>query len=296
VAEPIPQTLRRSARWTTPAEEQVILGWLGDPDLAGYSVGEVFTRAWDAGTYVASMRTWYRVARRHQLVAKTRRSARQPPRAIPQLVARRAHQLWSWDITKLPARYVGQSFEFYVVIDVYSRFIVAHRVEPVESDVLAKAMFTDAFNRFNVTPEMIHSDGGPSMTSTTLKELFEQLTITQSKNRPRVSNDNPYSEAWFKTAKYHPSYPEQFDTINEAITWADNLVDWYNHEHRHSGIAWHTPASVLTGDHQRVQAERQAVLDQHYQAHTHRYTERPTVPDLPIEVWINQPERRLQID
>lgn len=294
---PKPHAQRRSAAWLAAEDEAVILDWLGNERYVDASIGEVFTLALDAGVYVASMRTWYRVGRRHRLSGIAhRRAASTPPRAIPELVARAPNDVWSWDITWLPTRYRGQSYAFYVALDVYSRLIVAHRVEAHESATLATAMFRDAVDRLQVIPQVIHADGGPSMTSQSVQELFVRLQITSSRNRPRVANDNPYSEAWFKTAKYHPSYPEEFATITDARVWADDIVGWYNHQHRHSGIAWHTPASVYDGSYRAITQRRQAVLDAHYQAQPHRYAHPPSAPVLPIESWINNPARRLQTD
>ena len=180
------------------------------------------------------------------------------------------------------------------MLDVFSRYVVAWRVEEREDDALAKAMFDSAFARHRMRPRVVHSDGGPSMTSSVVKELFADLGITASKNRPRVSNDNPYSEAWFKTAKYEPAYPEVFHTLGQARAWAAIFIDWYNTTHRHSGIAWHTPQSVFDGTWIDVQHARQATLDTAWAANPARFTSRPIAPDLPIEVWINDPARRFQ--
>jgi putative transposase len=291
-----PQRDRRSDRWLSDAEEKLIMEWLNTDPWQHTSAGEVYYVALDAGIYVASQRTWYRVAARQHLTRRPPRAAKYPPRAVPELVAATPNQVWSWDITKLPTPFTGQSYEFYVVIDLFSRYIVAHRVETVESDRLAKHMFTTAFDRLGVTPTIVHSDGGPSMTSKTLQQLFSDLTITTSRNRPRVSNDNPYSEAWFKTAKYHPGYPVDFHSLDQARTWADTFVDWYNTQHRHSGIAWHTPHSVYNGTFHQINHRRQTTLDTHHHQHPERYKNPPTAPELPIEAWINDPRRRLQTD
>jgi len=283
--------------WLTVAEEEVIVWWLTAEQWLATSIGELFTIAWDAGVYVGSRRSWYRVARRQVLPQRPpRRVATHPPRAIPELVATAPDQVWSWDITKLPARYRGHSFEFYVVLDVYSRCVVAWRVETRESDDLARAMFLDAFTQRGVTPQVVHSDGGPSMTSKTVQELFTDLLISTSRNRPRVSNDNPYSEAWFKTAKYHPSYPVEFADLDQARQWAQDLITWYNNHHRHSGIGWHTPGSVHDGSYRQITQDRQLVLDRHYADHPDRYPRPPKAPPVPIEAWINDPRRRLQTD
>jgi putative transposase len=297
VLQPVPHGDRRSERWLTSADEAVIVAWLTAEQWRTTSIGELFTIAWDAGVYVGSRRSWYRVAVRYILPQRPpRRVAKHPPRAIPELVATAPNQVWSWDITKLPSRFRGRSFEFYVVLDLFSRYVVAWRVETHESDELARDMFAAAFTLHGLTPRVVHSDGGASMTSKTVQQLFTDLTISPSRNRPRVSNDNPYSEAWFKTAKYHPSYPVEFDTLEDARTWAGELIAWYNQQHRHSGIAWHIPANVHHGTHPEITRQRQAVLDHHYAQHPDRYSRHPTAPQLPIEAWINDPRRRLQTD
>ena len=295
VADPVPHDQRRSDHWLSVHDELVIMAWVSAEQWLDTSIGELFAIAWDAGVYVASRRTWYRVARRYALPERPpRRRAAYPPRAIPELVATAPNQVWSWDITKLPTCFWGETFEFYVVLDLFSRYVVAYRVETRECEELAKDMFAEAFAQHQVRPRMVHSDGGASMTSNTVQQLFTALAISPSRSRPRVSNDNPFSEAWFKTAKYHPSYPEEFASLQQARAWAGELIDWYNHQHRHCGIAWHTPLSVFDGSYRRITKQRQAVLDDHYNQHPERYTRPPKAPEVPIEAWINDPRRRNQ--
>lgn len=293
-ADPVPHGERPAAAWLSPAERAQVVAQLGREDLANLSVGEAFVKVLDEGTYIASRSSWYRVAAAHKLSGDRRRTATHPPRTVPEQVAYQVGDLWSWDITKLPTPIRGAFFEFYVVLDVFSRYVVGWRVEEREDDDLAKAMFETAFNHHSMRPAVVHSDGGPSMTSSVIKELFADLKIVASKNRPRVSNDNPYSEAWFKTAKYAPAYPDAFNTIAEARRWAEEFVFWYNTEHRHSGIAWHTPQSVFDGTWIDIQQTRQATLDAAWQANPQRFTTPPKSPSLPIEVWINDPARRFQ--
>jgi putative transposase len=295
VADPIPHEKRRSDHWLSEQDELVILAWLTAEQWLGTSIGQLFIIAWDAGVYVGSRRSWYRVAARHLVPERPpRRVASHPPRAIPELLATAPNQVWTWDITKLPTRFRRQSFEFYVVLDLFSRYVVAYRVETRECDELARDMFAQAFTRHQATPRVVHSDGGASMTSKSVQQLFADLAVSPSRNRPRVSNDNPFSEAWFKTAKYHPSYPEEFATLAQAREWAAELIGWYNHQHRHSGIAWHTPVSVFDGSYREITRKRQSALDSHYAQHPERYTHPPKAPQVPIEAWINDPRRRTQ--
>lgn len=293
-ADPVPHSERPGKAWLSPAERAQIVAQLGRADLANLSVGEAFATVLDEGTYIASRSSWYRVAAGQGLSGDRRRTASHPPATVPEQVAYGVGDLWSWDITKLPTPIRGQSYEFYVVLDVFSRYVVAWRLEERECDQLAREMFDKAFAEHGIRPAVVHSDGGPSMTSSTVKELFADLNIETSRNRPRVSNDNPYSEAWFKTAKYEPAYPEVFASLAEARRWAAEFIDWYNAEHRHSGIAWHTPQSVFNGSWIDVQHARQATLDAAWQTNPQRFRKRPTSPRLPIEVWINDPTHRFQ--
>lgn len=293
-SDPVAHNQRTTPAWLTGAEQDQIVAQLAREDLAHLSVGEAFAVVLDEGTYIASRSSWYRIAAAHKLSGDRRRLATHPPRAVPEQVAYQVGDLWSWDITKLPTPVRGQFYEFYVVLDVFSRYVVGWRVEHHETDALAKDMFETAFTRHQMRPTVVHSDGGPSMTSSTIKELFADLGIEASKNRPRVSNDNPYSEAWFKTAKYAPAYPDVFHNLTDARAWAWAFVDWYNREHRHSGIAWHTPQSVFDSTWIDVQTARQRTLDTAWASSPARFTTRPISPSPPIEVWINDPAKRFQ--
>lgn len=287
VTTPIPHTARRSARWLTTGEEARILAWLDDPTHAACSVGERWAQALDAGQYVASERSWYRVARRHRR-GRPRR-APLPARSTPRLCASAPHAVWSWDITWLPAPIRGQHYACYVVLDVYSRMVVAHQVELRERGDVAAAMFQAAISRLGVTPQIVHADGGAAMTSEPVRAIFAHWGIAASQNRPSVPNDNPYSEAWFKTAKSHSTIPAIFPTLEDARAWVDRFVFWYNHHHRHSGLGWQTPVHVLTGQHQAITLHRQALLDASYAAHPARYARPPRAPVTPSEAWINKP-------
>ena len=165
--------------------------------------------------------------------------------------------------------------------------IVAWRVEDRECDDLARDMFTTAFTAYGTRPRVVHSDGGPSMTSKTLAVLFRDLSIDTSRNRPRVSNDNPYSESLFKTAKYTPGYPPYFTSLEHARGWAGTFVTWYNTEHRHSALAGYTPASMHDGSWTQQAAARQQAMHAHYRAHPRRYRQEPTVLTPPARATIN---------
>ncbi|WP_344572549.1 DDE-type integrase/transposase/recombinase, partial [Winogradskya humida] len=213
-------------------------------------------------------------------------------RTRPELVARGPQQVYSWDITKLAGPAKGVYYDAYVMIDIYSRFIVGARVHARESGPLAKSMMREVFDTHGV-PHVVHADRGTSMTSNSVAELLEDLTVTRSHSRPKVSNDNPYSEAWFKTLKYAPVFPDRFASLAQARVFMTEFVTWYNHAHRHSGIGLHTPAEVHHGRHHTVRDTREQTLTTARTANPERFTTAnvlPKVLDLPDQAWINRPQ------
>lgn len=297
VSNPVPHAQRGGKHWLSPQEQAAILDRIQEAFQAQISVYEAFYAALDAGDPIASLSSWHRLARRLEPQRPSHRKAQQRSSAIPELTTNQALQLWSWDISKLPLPLRGEYLEFYVVIDVFSRYIVGWRVEETESDELAKEMMEQAFAAEGATPQVIHSDGGASMRSNTLLEFYDELSIATTKNRPRVSNDNPYSEAAFKTAKYRPEYPQTFNTLDQAREWARQFVTWYNDQHAHSGLEGHTPASIHHDTWRPVHHARQATLDALYEAHPERFTRgRPQLKTPLAAATINQPKtkKRLQ--
>ena len=204
------------------------------------------------------------------LVAERRRLARHPAKVCPELVATAPQQVYSWDITKLAGPVKGTYFDAYVTIDVYSRYIVGAHVRTHESGLLAKELMEQIFAVHGV-PQVVHADRGTSMTSKTVAVLLADLEVTRSHSRPRVSNDNPYSESLFKTLKYGPDFPERFGSLWEARQFMDTFTNWYNHEHRHTGIGLHTPADVHFGLATDKAADRRAVLADARARHPHRF-------------------------
>lgn len=287
VADPVAHTARRAASWLEPDEQDTILGRLRAAFARGASVYQAYYEALDVGDPVASLSTWYRLARRLEPDRPVRRRAKHRASAVPSLLAHAPLQAWSWDITKLKGPYLRVTYELYVVVDVFSRMIVAWRVEEHEDDDLARDMFTDAFDRHGARPRVVHSDGGPAMRSNTLTGLFHALGVEVSRNRPRVSNDNPYSESLFKTAKYVPTYPVHFTSIEQARDWAKQFVAWYNLEHRHSSLEGHTPASVHDGSWLSVHRQRQTTLTRLHTEHPERFTKHPTARAPMAQVGIN---------
>ena len=207
---------------------------------------QIYAQLLDEGAYLCSVSTMYRVLRENTLVAERRRLARHPAKVCPELVATAPRQVYSWDITKLAGPVKGTYFDAYVMIDIYSRYIVGVHVHAHESGLLAKELMEEIFAVHGV-PQVVHADRGTSMTSKTVAALLADLEVTRSHSRPRVSNDNPYSESLFKTLKYGPEFPERFGSLSEARQFMDTFAQWYNHEHRHTGIGLHTPADVHYG-------------------------------------------------
>ncbi|WP_442972832.1 IS3 family transposase [Rhodococcus sp. G-MC3] len=279
------------------SERLRILGVLNCDRFADLAPLQIYAQLLDDGIYLCSVSTMYRVLRENRQVSERRRLARHPARACPELVATAPRQVYSWDITKLAAPVKGQYFDAYVMIDIYSRYIVGVRVHPHESGVLAKELMEQIFSIHGV-PHVVHADRGTSMTSKTVAALLADLEVTRSHSRPRVSNDNPYSEALFKTLKYGPRFPERFGSLSDARQFMDTFTDWYNHEHRHTGIGLHTPADVHYGLAARKAAERRAVLDAARAAHPHRFgtTATPKILDLPDTAWINKPAETTDTD
>lgn len=241
------------------------------------------------------MSTFYRILEENRQVKERRALAKHPPRAIPELVGTAPGQVLSWDITKLAGPVKGKYFDCYLMIDIYSRFIVGAHVHTSEAGVLAVEMMTEIFGIHGV-PEVVHADRGTSMTSKTVAALLSDLEVTRSHSRPRVSNDNPYSEALFKTMKYGPTFPERFASLGGARAFISEFVDWYNHDHQHPGIGYHTPANVHYGFAEGVAQRRSQTLAAARAKHPHRFstTADPKILALPESVWINDPAKRVK--
>jgi putative transposase len=271
-------------------EELQILAWLGEERFGDLSVQQVFWRILDEGGYVASMRTWYRVAARHRLSGDRRRQATHPPKTIPELCAAGPNQVWSWDISRVRIRVQKTPLHLYLIEDVFSRKCVGWRLEHRERDHLAAELIGHAVTAEGAKPHTLHADGGPSMTSDEVARLLKRLGIARSRSRPHVSNDNPFSESLFKTLKYDLDYPGIFDSYKQALDWIETFVARYNTDHRHSGLAGFTPDSVHDGSWTQTATKRQAVLDAHHCSRPGRYRRPPIVRTPPGTVWINKPK------
>lgn len=283
----LPRTPPPSA--LSAAERAAVLELLTSPAYVDLAIPQVWARELDEGRYWCSMSTMYRIARAAGQVSERRRQATHPPRIRPELAARGPSEVWSWDITALKGPAKGVWYKCYVVIDIFSRYVTGWLVAAAEDAVVAKDFLADAVRRNGCEPHTIHADRGGAMVSKPVSELLVDLGVLRSHSRPRTSNDNPYSEAQFKTMKYVPDFPERFGSLEDARRFCDGFFLGYNHEHRHSGIGWHTPASVHFGTAEQIQTQRQATLDRAHAAYPHRFARRPRAPRLSEVVWINRP-------
>lgn len=231
----------------------------------------------------------YRIARAAGQVRERRRLATHPARVRPELVAHGPSEVWSWDITALKGPTKGIWYKCYVILDIFSRYVTGWLVAAAEDAIVAKDFLDDAINRNGHRPHTVHADRGGAMVSKPVSELLVDLGVLRSHSRPRTSNDNPYSEAQFKTLKYMPDFPDRFGSLEDARAFCDRFFTAYNHEHRHSGIGMHTPASVHFGTAQQIRAQRQVTLNRAYAQHPERFARRPRPPKLPEVAWINQP-------
>ena len=282
----------------SPADQEQVLAVLDADRFADKSPAQVWAILLDEGTYLASISTMYRLLRADGQVRERRAQAIHPARVRPELVADRPDQVWSWDITKLKGPFRGIWFDLYAMLDIFSRKAMRWEVHATENAELASAFMENAIIcNGGMRPGAIHADRGTSMTSKPVAALLADLNISQSHSRPHVSNDNPYSEAQFKTLKYCPVFPGRFGSLQDARAFCDVFFTYYNNEHRHSGIGLHTPASVHDGTALAIQAHRQQVLGQAYAASPSRFRgRRPVPPALPAKVWINQPPATIETE
>jgi putative transposase len=280
------------------AERQQVLTVLRSPEFCDLAPAQVWARLLDDGIWLCSISTMYRLLAVAGENRERRRQRTHPAKKRPELIATDPNQVWSWDITKLRGPTRGVYYELFVIIDIYSRYVVAWMVAAAETGELAKefidaAITTQGIERGQLT---LHADRGTSMASKPVAQLLVDLGVARSHSRPHVSNDNPYSEAGFKTLKYCPAFPGSFGSIEDARAFCETFFAYYNHEHRHSGIGLHTPASVHYGTATEIRAQRAVTLDAAYAANPDRFRgRRPTPPRLPTAAWINDPSRAANI-
>jgi len=288
VAKPPKRVPRRLSR----REHDDVLAQLNGPRFVDLSPGEVYATLLDEGIYLSSERTMYRILAAHAEVRERRNQRRHPIYAAPELLAVKANQIWSWDITKLRGPGKGDYFHLYVMIDLYSRYVVGWFVSLSESAAQAEQFIDETCARHGILRGQltIHADRGTSMKSKPVALLLADLGVIKSHSRPSVSNDNPYSEAQFKTLKYRPDFPDRFGSLEDARAHVQRFVAWYNTQHHHTGIASLTPHDVFHGHAEARIQGRAAVLDAAYAAHPERFVRAPPSPaQLPAAVWINKP-------
>jgi putative transposase len=253
---------------------------------------QVYATLLDEGAYHCSISTMYRILRQHNEVRERRNQRRHPAYSRPELLATQPNELWSWDITKLRGPVTWQLFYLYVVLDVFSRYAVGWMIAEQESGDLAKQLLAESYCKQGVDKAQLtlHDDRGSPMICKTLGQLLIDLGVSKSHARPHTPNDNPFSEAQFKTMKYRPDYPARFESIEAARQWARSFFHWYNNEHHHSNLGLMTPAAVHCGQSATLTAQRQATLESAYAAHPERFVKGlPKPPQVPTAVWINPP-------
>jgi putative transposase len=290
---PVPHRERVQPRALSRAERQAILEALHSDRFVDLAPAQVWATLLDEGVYLGSISTFYRLLRQAGETRERRRQATHPATVKPELVATAANQVWSWDITKLRGPAKWTYYYLYVILDIFSRYVVGWMVASRESAALAQVLIRQTVAKQGIGADQltIHADRGSSMTSKPVTFLLADLGITQSHSRPHVSDDNPYSEAQFKTLKYRPDFPAQFASIEAARAHCQVFFPWYNEEHRHTGLGLHTPADVHYGTAEAVRDKRATVLDHAYRAHPERFVRSPPEPPkLPTHTWINPPD------
>jgi putative transposase len=280
------------ARALPPDKRQEVLATLNSDHFADKAPAQVFAELLDEDRHLCSVRTMYRILDAAGEVRERRDQLRHPQYTKPELLATAPNQVWSWDITKLKGPVKWTYFYLYVVLDIFSRYVVAWMVATRETAALGQELVSTACERQGIQPGqlIVHADRGSPMTAKSTALLYADLGIGKSHSRPRVSNDNPFSESHFKTIKYRPELPERFGSVQDVRSQVGPLFEWYNHEHKHSGLALLSPADVHYGRADAIVAARQQVLDRAYAAHPERFVRgRPTHPAPPAAVWINPP-------
>ena len=287
-----PRKPRRQPRGLSTEEKARVLATLNETRFADLAPAEVFATLLDEETYLCSERAMYRVLAENAQVRERRNLLRHPTYPVPELLATKPNQLWSWDITKLLGPSKWTYFYLYVVMDVFSRKVVGWMVAHRESAARAQKFIETCCERERIQPGelTIHADRGSSMTSKPVAFLLADLGVTKTHSRPHVSNDNPYSEAGFKTLKYRPGFPERFGSIEDARGYCADFFRWYNEEHHHSGISLLTPSDVHDGRAAARLAARHEVMARAFANKRDRFVRgAPKPATLPSSVWINRP-------
>ena len=294
-----PRPRAPSSRALVPAERQAVLDVLHSERFVDQSPAEVHAALLEEQTYLGSVRTMYRVLAEAREVRERRAQARHPVYTKPELVATGPNQVWSWDITKLKGPIPYLSYSLYVILDLFSRYVVGWMVAMHERARLAERLIEQTCAKQGIAPHQLtlHADRGAPMRSQLVALLFSDLGIEASYSRPRVSNDNPFSEAQFRTLKYRPEFPKRFGSIEHARGVSHDLFIWYNDAHHHSGLSYLTPADVHYGRAATILEVRHRTRLAAYVAHPERFVNGPPRPEtLPTAVWINPPPQPTRQD
>jgi len=288
------QSVVSNPRALQPAERRAVLDTLHEARFADLAPAEVYATLLDEGRYLCSERTMYRILAENHEVCERRTQLRHPRYAAPELLATAPNQLWSWDITKLLGPTKWSYFHLYVILDVFSRFVVGWMVALRESAALAERLIADTCERQKIVKGQltIHADRGSSMRSKPVALLMADLGVTKTHSRPHVSNDNPFSESQFKTLKYRPDFPERFGALVDARSFCRDFFGWYNLDHHHVGLGLLTPNDVHHGLASVRFSARALTLSTAYLSHPERFPRgQPQPPAIPTEVWINKPKQ-----
>jgi putative transposase len=286
---------RAPPRALSAGERRAVLDALHSARFCDSSPAEVYGTLLDEGVYLASERTMYRLLAAHGETGERRAQRVHPAYAKPELLATAPNQVWSWDITKLLGPATWTYFYLYVLLDIYSRYVTGWLLAEREQAALAERLIAEAAAQQGIPAGQLtlHADRGSAMTSKPVALLLADLGITKTHGRPHVSNDNPFSEAQFKTLKYRPDFPARFGSLEDARAFCQGFFPWYNHAHRHAGLGLLPPAVVHYGQAESVRAARQTVLAGAYARHPERFVRRPPAPPpLPTAAWINPPPHR----
>jgi len=286
-------TRQRPEHALTEAEQQAVLAILNDPRFMDLAPPQVYAQLLEEGRYLCSIRTMYRLLAANNEIRERRAVASHVVYSKPELLAQKPNEVWSWDITKLKGPVTWTYYYLYVILDIFSRYVVGWMIAERESSAMAKRLITESCYKQSIVEDQLtlHADRGSSMKSKVAAQLLSGMGVTKTHSRPHVSNDNPFSESQFKTMKYRPEFPNRFGCIQDARAFSVDFFQWYNQEHRHSGVALYTPADVHYGRVEQIRQRRQSALDDAYRRHPKRFVRKPPEAASPPQaVWINPPK------
>lgn len=293
VSHRVPAARPRPPLALSTAEQNLLLGLLDSERFADVAPATIFATLLDEGRYHGSIRTMYRLLAAQNQAGERRNQRVHPVYAKPELLAIRPNEVWSWDITKLKGAVKWTCFHLYVILDIFSRYVVGWLLAQRESAELAEQLIADTIAKQNIAPGTLtlHADRGTSMRSKPVAALLIDLEVAKTHGRPHVSDDNPYSEAQFRTLKYRPDFPERFGSIEDARAHCQTFFHWYNTVHRHSGIGLMPPEAVHYGRAAALTEKRAITLETAFTANPQRFKGvAPRPPTLPTAAWINPPK------